>query len=162
MEYDDIGSRNCLTSRINRNKYRITAKSTNPTAYLTSFWRVPENSCEIGYQFCFAGLFRWNMSLDFHKSCYFADPSVCVIIIVWSVQINTESWDLEIWRMTLKNNRAPCLCYFTLCASFHNHRWTQTGVTVQKRPIQVLSNIKFVHHFISICEFKLELWSGNG
>ena len=26
--------------------------------------------------------------------------------------------DLEIWRMTLKNNRAPLLCCFKLCASF--------------------------------------------
>ena len=29
--------------------------------------------------------------------------------------------DPEIWRMTLKNNRAPLLCYFKLCASFHSH-----------------------------------------
>ena len=27
-----------------------------------------------------------------------------------------EPCDLEIWRMTLKNNRAPLLCYFKLCA----------------------------------------------
>ena len=26
--------------------------------------------------------------------------------------------DLEIWRVTLKNNRAPLLCYFKICASF--------------------------------------------
>ena len=31
-----------------------------------------------------------------------------------------------------KNNRAPLLCDFKLCASFHNHRWIQTGVTVRK------------------------------
>ena len=37
---------------------------------------------------------------------------------------------LEIWRMTLKNNPAPLLCYFKLCASFHTHWWIQTGVTV--------------------------------
>ena len=41
--------------------------------------------------------------------------------------------DLEIWRMTLKNNRAPLLYYFKLCASFHCHPWIQTGVTVRKR-----------------------------
>ena len=45
--------------------------------------------------------------------------------------------DLEIWRMTFKNNRAPPLCYFKLCASFRNHWWIQTGVTVRKRPIWV-------------------------
>ena len=44
---------------------------------------------------------------------------------------------LEIWRMTFKNNRAPLLCYFKLCASFHSHWWIQTGVTVRKRPIWV-------------------------
>ena len=41
--------------------------------------------------------------------------------------------DLEIWRMTLKNNRAPFLCHFKPCASFHYHMWIQTGVTVRKR-----------------------------
>ena len=45
--------------------------------------------------------------------------------------------DLEIRRMTLKNNRASLLCYFKLCASFHIHQWIQTGVTVRKHPIRV-------------------------
>ena len=52
-----------------------------------------------------------------------------------------EPCDLAIWRMNLKNNRAPLLCYFKLCASFRSHWWIQTGV---------LSNIKlyasFHHH----------------
>ena len=39
--------------------------------------------------------------------------------------------DLEIWRMTLENNRAPLLCYFTLCASLHTHWWFQSPVTVR-------------------------------
>ena len=39
--------------------------------------------------------------------------------------------------MTFKNNRAPLLCYFKLCAAFHSHWWIQTGVTVRKRPIWV-------------------------
>ena len=42
--------------------------------------------------------------------------------------------DLEIWEMTLKNNRAPLLCCFKLCVSFHSRWWIQTGVTVLKRP----------------------------
>ena len=46
-------------------------------------------------------------------------------------------YDLEIWRMTLKNNRAPLLCCFKLCASFHSHRWIQTKVTVWKHSIRV-------------------------
>ena len=32
--------------------------------------------------------------------------------------------------MNSKNNRAPLLCYFKLCASFHNHQWNQTWVTI--------------------------------
>ena len=88
--------------------------------------------------------------------------------------------------MTLKNYRAPFLCYIKLCASFQSHRWIKTGVTVWKRPIRVkignfLSHVtlkfngwpwktighlfyvasSFVHHFIAIGEFKLKLQSGN-
>ena len=44
-----------------------------------------------------------------------------------------EPCDFKIWQMTLKNNRAPLLCYFKLCASFCSHWWIQTGVTVRKR-----------------------------
>ena len=89
--------------------------------------------------------------------------------------------DLEIWQTSLKNNRAPLLCYFKLCACFCSHWWIQTGVTVRKRQTWVkfddlLSRfiLKFdrwhwktighlfyltsssVHHLVAICEFKLE------
>ena len=95
-------------------------------------------------------------------------------------------WDLEIWRMTLKNNRVPLLCYFKLCVAFRSHWWIQTGITMRKRPIWVkIDNFfscmtfkfdrwpwktighlfkatpSFVHHFVAIGEFKLELQSGN-
>ena len=88
--------------------------------------------------------------------------------------------------MTLKNNRAPLLCYFKLYASFRSHRWIQAGITVWKSPIWVkiddsfslvtlqfdvwpsktighlfYATSSFVHHFISIDDFKLELQSGN-
>ena len=43
--------------------------------------------------------------------------------------------DLEIWRMNLKNNRAPLLSNIKLYVSFHHHMWIQTGVTVRKRLI---------------------------
>ena len=49
--------------------------------------------------------------------------------------------DLEIWWMTLENNRASLLCCFKLYATFHSHWWIQTGVTVRKRPIWVNSTI---------------------
>ena len=39
-----------------------------------------------------------------------------------------------------KNNRAPLLCYFKLCAAFHSHWWIQNGVTVRKRQIWVKCN----------------------
>ena len=89
-------------------------------------------------------------------------------------------------RVTLKNNRPPLLCYFKLCAAFHSHWWIQTGVTVRKRPIWVkiddffsrvtstfdgwhsktighlfYATSSFVHHFVAIGEFRLELQSGN-
>ena len=85
-----------------------------------------------------------------------------------------------------KNNRAPLLCYFKVYASFRSHQWIQAGVTVRKRPIWVkiddfLSRVtlqfdiwpsktighlfyatsSFVHHFVAIGEFKLQLQSGN-
>ena len=97
-----------------------------------------------------------------------------------------EPCDLAIWCMTLKNDRAPLLCYFKLCASFRSHQWFQTWVTVRKRPIWVKfdefesrvtlkfdgwpwktighlfnATSSFVHHFVAIGEFKLELQSGN-
>ena len=94
--------------------------------------------------------------------------------------------DLKIWRMTLKNNRAPLLCCFKLCASFHSHQWILTGVTVRKRLIRVkiddffrcvtlifdrwpsktighlfYATSSFLHHFKAIRKLKLELQSGN-
>ena len=43
--------------------------------------------------------------------------------------------------MTLKNNRAPLLCCFQLCAWFHCHMWIQTGVRVWKRLSWVLTSV---------------------
>ena len=52
-----------------------------------------------------------------------------------------EPCDLEIWWMTLKNNRAPLLSNTKLCASFHHHMWIQTGVTVRKLLSWVLTSV---------------------
>ena len=49
--------------------------------------------------------------------------------------------DLEIWRMTLKNNKAPLLSIINLYASFHHHMWIQTGVTVRKRLSLVVTSV---------------------
>ena len=51
--------------------------------------------------------------------------------------------DLEIWWMTLKNNRAPLLCCLKLCALLHSHQWIQTRVTVRKHPIWVKIDVCF-------------------
>ena len=114
----------------------------------------------------------------------------------WSYSPETlnlgQSWrffvrcDLEIWWMTLENNRAPLLYYIKLCASFQIHQWIQTEVTVRKRSIWVkignflscvtlkfdvwpwktvghlfYSTSSFVHHFKAMDEVKLKLQSGN-
>ena len=52
-----------------------------------------------------------------------------------------EPCDLEIWRMTLKNNRAPLLSNIKLCALFHHHMWIQTGVLVRKQLSWVLTSV---------------------
>ena len=52
-----------------------------------------------------------------------------------------EPCDLEMWRMTLKNNRAPLLSNIKLYASFHHHMWIQTGVTVRKRLSWVVTSV---------------------
>ena len=52
-----------------------------------------------------------------------------------------EPCDLEIWRMTLKNNSAPLLCCFQQFAWFHSHMWIQIGVRVRKRLSWVLTSV---------------------
>ena len=89
--------------------------------------------------------------------------------------------DLEIWWITLKNNKAPFLSYFKLCVLFRSHQSIENGVAVRKSPIRVkigdfLSHVtlkfdgwpwksighlfyvssSFVHHLVAIYEFKLE------
>ena len=59
--------------------------------------------------------------------------------------------DFEIWQMTLKNNRAPFLCYFKLCALFRGHRSFQIRVTVRKCSIRVK-----IDDFFVLCD--LEIW----
>ena len=58
--------------------------------------------------------------------------------------------DLEIWQMTLKNNRAPLLSNIKLYASFHHHIWIQTGVTVRKWLSLVVTSVTLT--------FDLWLW----
>ena len=61
--------------------------------------------------------------------------------------------DLEIWQITLKNNRAPFPYCLKLCASFHSHQWITTGVTVRKCPICVKIDV-----FLSRVTLKFDGW----
>ena len=53
--------------------------------------------------------------------------------------------DLEIWRMTLKNNRAPLRCCIKLGALFQIHQWIQAGVKGRKHPIWAKIDDFFSH-----------------
>ena len=59
----------------------------------------------------------------------------------WAKSTIFEPLDLEIWRMTSKNNRAPLLSNIKVCASFHHHMSIQTGVKVRKRLNWVLTSV---------------------
>ena len=91
--------------------------------------------------------------------------------------------DFEIWRLTLKNNRAPLLCYFKffypvrpwnlpddlenyraplltylkLCASFRSHRWIQAGVTVPC-DLEILRMTMKNNKAPLLCYFKFCAW----
>ena len=93
--------------------------------------------------------------------------------------------ELQIWQMTLKNNRAPLLCHVKHCVSFLSHRsnWRNSSETPnsgQNRRFflscatlkfdrwlwKTIGHIcfvtsKFVHHFLGFCEFELELLPKN-
>ena len=72
----------------------------------------------------------------------------------WSYSPETANWgqnqrffepcDLAIWCMTLKNNRAPLLFYFKLCASFRSHWCPETP------------NLGQIRQFLELCD--LEIW----
>ena len=99
-------------------------------------------------------------------------------------QNNQFYWlcDIEIWWITVKNNRAPLLSPLQLCALFPSHLWIQTEVTVQKCSVWVkivnfsayvtlefegwpwktighlfYTSSSLVHVFVAICEFKLQI-----
>ena len=48
---------------------------------------------------------------------------------------------LQMWHMTLKNNRTPLLSNIMLCASFHPDMWIETGVIIRKRLNGVLTSV---------------------
>ena len=100
----------------------------------------PYNLTQIGFKSStFQPVWPWNLMDDLEKQwgtssilcqalCIVSKPSVDSN---WSYSPETlrsgqnrrffVSCDVEIFWMTLKTNRAPLLCYFNLCASFHSH-----------------------------------------
>ena len=101
----------------------------------------------------------WQMTMHKQKGAYSAYSMLLQALCSISYPLMNSNWsyspetpnlgqirrflvpsNLEIWRMTLKNIRAPLLCYFELCASFRSHWWIQTWVTFRKHPIWVKFN----------------------
>ena len=93
---------------------------------------------------------RWPRKTNWHffilrqALCIIANPLMFSSLSYSPETLNSgRNWlyfvpcDLEIWWMTLENNRAPLLYYITLCALFQIHRWSQTWLTVLKRTIEI-------------------------
>ena len=91
----------------------------------------------------------WNLADGIKKVGTWAMPLQALYIISnpsidsnWSYSPETlnvgHNWrflvlcELEFRQKTLKDNGAPLLFYFKLCASFQSHQWIQTGVAVRK------------------------------
>ena len=136
-------------------------------------------------------MFNWNVFFSVTQNKASLRDLIAVTGLVILNKFDPNHWffspcDLEIWWMTLENNRAPLLYYIKLCASFQIHRWIETEVAVRKHSIRVkisdflscvtlkfdgwpwktighlfFTTPSFVHHFKSIGEFKLDLQSGN-
>ena len=148
--------------------------------HLEIWWMTPKNNR--APLLCYFKLFAL-----FHNHWWIQTGVTIRKRLIW-VKIDDffERCDLTVWRMTLKNDRAPLPYYFKLCASFRSHWWVQTGVTVRKcliwvknRPIfsrmtlqfdgwpwKIIGHLVhatsiFVHHFVAIGEFKPESQSGN-
>ena len=120
----------------------------------------------------------WSMTLKNNRASLLCCFKLCATfhshrwIQNWSYSTETpnlgqnrqffEPCDLEIWRMTFKNNRAPLLCYFKLCATFRSHWWIETGVTVRKRPIWVKFEIftvrKRLNWVVTSVTLTFDLW----
>ena len=75
---------------------------------------------------------RWTLYAVFHSHRWIQTG-----VTVWKrpIRVKINDFFCSVWpwslTMTLKNYRAPLLCYIKLCASFHHHMWIQTGVTAK-------------------------------
>ena len=107
---------------------------------MNSNWSYSPETVKLGCDLC--DLDHWPLTLTF-----------CMDL---TLVLGDNSWKLyddgnivkKVWQAdrkyhsqsclaAAKNNRAPLLWCFKLCASFHSHWWIQTKVTVRKRSIRV-------------------------
>ena len=108
------------------------------------------NLTEIGFKSSiFLPVWSWNLMDNpennrAHLLCYF---KLCAAFLSdWWIQTGVtvrkrpiwvkiddfwEPRDLEIWHMTLKNDKADLPSYFKLCTAFRSPWWIRTGVTVR-------------------------------
>ena len=107
----------------------------------------------------------WWMTLENNKSPLLHDVKLCasfqshgwiqigVTVPKHSIRVKgaivCSAWP---WKLMddIENHRAPHLCGFKLCASFHSHRWIPIVVTARKRPIVV-----------KISDFFCTVWPSN-
>ena len=85
----------------------------------------------------FCLVWPWNLTDDLEKQ-QSTSSMLCWAVCAIKLKLQSETLksgqnrrfyvlrDLEISRMTLKNNKVPLLYCFKLCASFHSHKWIQT------------------------------------
>ena len=67
--------------------------------------------------------------------------------------------DLEIWRMTLKNNRAPLLSNIKLYVSFHHHMWIQLTLLKINRLLHIYIYIVPLKFGVDIQgQIKVRVW----
>ena len=60
--------------------------------------------------------------------------------------------DLEIWQMTLKNNRDSFLCLLHLCVAFHRHPWIQRRI-INHHPESLKSGSN--RYFFGVCDLDI-------
>ena len=123
---------------------------------VNSKWSYSAEMCNSDQNWWFfCPMWPWNLMDDIknNRASFLSYSKLCASFRSHqSIQIGVTIWkhpiwvkigdffvqsDLEIWQMTLKNNRAPLLFHFKLCALFYNHLWIPAEVTIWKRPIWV-------------------------
>ena len=135
---------------------------------MNSNWCYSLELSNLGQNYFFLAVWPWNLMDEFKKQTGTSlnhYQAICIISSTyvhsnWSYSPETSNLgqirrflvtlDLEIWRMTFKNSRAPLLSYFKLCAAFRSHWWIQTGVSPET------PNLGQIWRFLELCD--LEMW----